>query len=410
VRRALTLVAIFPGAVAAGVVATLAVAWLAAAPVLFLGAGWATALAAWLLAGRALRPGSRRWQVWGAVGVSAVLATALVPLGDPVRLPAMPPGSGRWTLPDGGSLAYGMVHADAGVAAATPVVVLHGGPGVPDLAGFLHALAPLAAAGHDVWAYDQRGAGRSSRLADPRGYTTRLAVDDLEQVRSRIGARRLILVGHSYGAFLAAAYLAAHPDRVEKVIFSSPGDLDRAGVGGAPQSRLDPGHRLRLYALLSPPRALLTYALVQVNPAAAHALAGDREVDARQDRVFAASRPALHCPGRSGTLLHGLGFYANQVPQSLRRPATPDLGRALRGTRVPALIIKGQCDYLNWQTATRYLDTFSDGRLSYLPGSGHDCYLDRPELYLAAVSAFLAGKTVPGTLRDPYRPPRDYQP
>lgn len=408
-RKALTLVGTAAGAVAASAVATLAVAWLTAEPVLFLAAGWVAAVAVWLAACRVARSRSRRRQVLGVVILSAILVTALVPLGDPVRLAATPPGAGRWTLPDGGTLAYGVVHAESGVAAAAPIVVVHGGPGVPDLAGFLAALGPLAVDGHDVWAYAQRGSGGSSRLADPSGYTTRQAVEDLEQVRLRTGAGRLILIGHSYGAFLAAAYLAAYPDRVEKVVFSSPGDLALAGVGGAPQSRLDVQQRLRLYALLSSPRALLTYALVQVNPAAAHALAGDREVDAREDRVYAASRSALHCAGRSRPALHGLGFYASQVPQSVRRPAAPDVGKALRGTRVPALVIKGQCDYLSWQSAMAYLDTFTDSRLCYLPGAGHETYMDRPDLYLSAVRSFLAGAAVPGTLSDPRQPPAGYQ-
>lgn len=401
-------------ALAAWLVVTLAVASFAASPVAFLAAGTAACLAAWIGSCRIMERLSsgrrRRRYAAGVVAAAIVLAAVLAPLGDPVRPAQAPPGAGTWTLPDGGRIAYGHVPAASGTAPGTPVLVLHGGPGVPDLGSPLAVLRPLAADGHDVWAYAQRGSGASSRLADPRGYTTDLAVRDLEQVRLRIGAARVILVGHSYGGFLAAAYLAAHPDRVEKVIFSSPGDLDDGGVGGVPQARLDGAHRLRTYALLAPPRALLAYALVQVNPAAAHAYAGDRELDARQDRVYAATVPAMHCPGRSGTPLHRLGFYANQVPQSLRRPAVPELRRVLRDLPVPALVLKGQCDYLPWRTGTAYLDALPDSRLSYLPGAGHDSFVDRPDLYVAAVRAFLAGAPVPGQLADPTRPPAGYQP
>jgi proline iminopeptidase len=410
VLKALRLLVALATAMAAAVVAMPAVAWFTAEPVLFLGAGWSTAVVVWLSACRLSRSCPRRQQLIGVAGLSAILATGLVPLHDTVTPPATPPGAGRWSLPDGGSLAYGVVHAAAGAVAATPVVVVHGGPGVPDLNGVLTALAPLAADGHDVWAYAQRGSGNSSRLTDPRGYTIARAVEDLDQVRLQTGARQLILVGHSYGAFVVAAYLAAHPDHVAMVVFSSPGDLRLGGVGGSPQSRLDLGRRLQTYALLTSTRALLTYALVQVNSAAARAIAGDREVDARQDRVYAATEPAMHCPGHNGPALHGLGFYANQVPQSLRRPDVPDVGAALRGTRVPALVLKGECDYLSWESAVTYLDTFADSQLSYLPGAGHDAYVDRPDLYLTAVRAFVAGATVPGTLVDPRQPPHGYQP
>jgi proline iminopeptidase len=218
----------------------------------------------------------------------------------------------------------------------------------------------------------------------------------------------MILLGHSYGSFLAAAYTAAHPERVERLVFSSPGDLRQGGIGGRPQSRLDASRTLRLYGLLAPPRAMLAYALTQVDPAAAHAFAGDRELDARQDRVFAATLPALHCPGRSGPRLYGLGFYASQVPQSVNRPAVPDPAGQLAGSPTPALVIKGECDYLDWGSATAYLDAFPDSTLSYVPGAGHDAYLDEPERWVAAVRAFLDGSPVPGALPDPHRAPDGY--
>jgi proline iminopeptidase len=394
--------------------ATLAAAAVTPAPALFLGAGTVAAGGAWLLACRILVRGRapRHRTVARTAGLLVIAATVgcvLLPLGDPQRAPRLPPGAGTWLLDDGAHLAHGVVRgADGG--RATPVVVLHGGPGVPDTAGLLDAFGPLAAEGPDVWAYDQRGTGRSTRLADPAGYTTARAVADLEQVRRRIGAGRVVLVGHSYGAWLAAAYTAEHPERVERAVFLSPGGLDEHGGGGRPQARLTPAQRWQVYRLLVPPRALLAYSLVQVDPAAAHALAGDAELDARQDRVHAAVRPALHCPGRTGPVLHGLGFYANQVPQSWRRSPEPDVRGRLSGTDVPALVVKGQCDHLDWASATTYLDVFGDSRLVYVAGAGHDVHVDAPATVLGAVRAFLAGGPVPGTVADPHRPPAGYQP
>jgi proline iminopeptidase len=110
----------------------------------------------------------------------------------------------------------------AGRARLTPVVVLHGGPGIPDLAGDAAFFGPLTALGYDVHLYEQLGAGGSARLADPTGYGIDRDVDDLEQVRVILGADRMILLGHSYGATLAAHYLAAHPDRVDRLVLSSP--------------------------------------------------------------------------------------------------------------------------------------------------------------------------------------------
>ncbi|MGW4962883.1 alpha/beta fold hydrolase [Nonomuraea sp. NPDC004186] len=57
----------------------------------------------------------------------------------------------------------------------------------------------LAAAGFDVYAYDQLGAGRSTRLSDVTGYTVARHVADLEAIRRTIGADRIVIVGQRTG-------------------------------------------------------------------------------------------------------------------------------------------------------------------------------------------------------------------
>src|SRR5581483_5931267 len=116
--------------------------------------------------------------------------------------------------------------------------------------------------------------------------------------------------------------------------------------------RLTDEQRWQVIEQLLPPRALLAYELVQVNPRAAHAFAGDRELDARFDRLFASAAPGLFCDVRtppSGEAVTGLGFYANQVPQSASAPRPEDPRPALRTLRTPALVLKGGCDYIRWR-------------------------------------------------------------
>jgi proline iminopeptidase len=406
------------GSIALGGVALLAVASLTDAPALFVSAGVVTGLGAWIVLARLLVRGhrprtARLLMIGGALVVGSFFAAALVPLGDAPIAPESPPGAGAWAVSPDARLAYGVVRAPT-EELATPVIALHGGPGVPDSTNLLAALGPLSAAGHDVWAYDQMGTGRSTRLGDPREYTTARSVADLERVRQLIGAETVILVGHSYGAYLAAAYIARHPGRVERVVFLSPGPMEANGLGGRPQLRLSAAQSWDLYRLLISPRALIAYGLVQVNPQAAHAFAGDREVDARQDRVYARTLPALHCPGRTGPELHGNGFYAATVPQSARAPAEPgirsELAASLAESPVPALVIKGQCDYLSWEAGTSYIDAFPGGQLVYLPGAGHDVHVDDPGAVRAAIAAFLAGAPIAGAARDPHEMPAGYQP
>jgi proline iminopeptidase len=159
-----------------------------------------------------------------------------------------------------------------------------------------------------------------------------------------------------------------------------------------------------------PPRPMLAYSLLQVNPDAAHAFADDPEVDARQDRIYNRTRPALHCRDKpTGPALHGLGFYANQYPQSASREPHADFLPDLERRSIPTLMIKGRCDYLSWSSAQEYLQTLSDARLLYLDGSGHNAYQDEPGRYMANVRAFLLGRPLPDALYQAHRMPDDYE-
>ncbi|HEY5989361.1 MAG TPA: alpha/beta fold hydrolase, partial [Streptosporangiaceae bacterium] len=244
----------------------------------------------------------------------------------------------------------------------------------------------------------QLGSGGSSRLPDPAGYTIGRDVRDLEQIRQRIGAARMILIGHSYGGLLAAHYLAAHPARVATLVLSSPDALNPADTShNRVTARLDTGQRLRLYAALALPRALLAYALMQVNPSAAHHYLPDAEADAYNDRVYQLTEPALHCPHTRHTQppLHGTGFYRLQSPQSPAAPRPADPRSRLTGLPTPALILKGSCDYLSWQSALDYRNTLPNATLVYLRGAGHNLYQDQPAAYLAVVRAYLTGRLLP---------------
>ncbi len=336
-------------------------------------------------------------------------ATALTPMGDPDLPPAHVEGRSYWELSTGSRIAYVGVLAE-GNARPAPVIFLHGGPGVPDLKGDARYFGRLARDGFDVYVYDEAGSGRSTRLDDPRGYTLERDVADLEAIRREIGAERVILIGHSYGGVLAAAYAASHPERVAKMVLSSPGD-PRPSVGGTSMLfRLSTQEKLVVYALLLPPRPMLAYALLQVNPEAAHAFAPDTEMDARFDRVYNATRPALHCESEpAGPELHGLGFYANQYPQSATREPRPDFLSEFAGNDTPTLIMKGRCDYLSWSSAAEYLEALPEAQLVYLREAGHNAYQDDPERYMAVVRAFLKGQSLSEHTYTGERMPKDYE-
>src|SRR5207248_468751 len=68
--------------------------------------------------------------------------------------------------------------------------------------------------------YDQRGSLRSP--APLKAISVAAHVADLETLRAELGVDRIHLVGHSMGTALALCYLAAHPDRVGRLVLVAP--------------------------------------------------------------------------------------------------------------------------------------------------------------------------------------------
>lgn len=130
--------------------------------------------------------------------------------------------------------------------APDPLFFLTGGPGqaatesYPQLALAFSRISTE----RDIVLVDQRGTGQSNPLtcplsetaeseadikqgledclptldADPRFYTTALAMDDLDDVRSALGYEHINLYGVSYGTRAALTYLRQYPQHVRTVI------------------------------------------------------------------------------------------------------------------------------------------------------------------------------------------------
>ncbi|GAA1994256.1 alpha/beta hydrolase [Catenulispora subtropica] len=93
-----------------------------------------------------------------------------------------------------------------------PVVMLHGGPGLPD---YLGDVATMIADLAPVYRYDQRGTGRSEWQGR---HSLARHVDDLAELLDAWGAPKAVLIGHSYGTDLASRFCLTHPDRVAALL------------------------------------------------------------------------------------------------------------------------------------------------------------------------------------------------
>jgi pimeloyl-ACP methyl ester carboxylesterase len=140
-----------------------------------------------------------------------------------------------------------------------PVFFLAGGPGqgAAQMAPTVGRMFRRVQEARDVVLVDQRGTGESNPLdcrdsgdslaaldeprarvlarlkdclasldADPRLYTTPIAVDDLDEVRRYLGYERINLYGGSYGTRAALVYLSRHEPAVRAVVLDGVAPTD----------------------------------------------------------------------------------------------------------------------------------------------------------------------------------------
>jgi proline iminopeptidase len=152
---------------------------------------------------------SCRWFMlsWAALGLSAgCVATHRSPLVQEGKVAVA-----------GGEVWYRIVGADK---AGVPLLVLHGGPGVPH--DYLQPLEALADSRPVVF-YDQLGCGNSSRPTDPSLWTIERYVDELAKVRAALKLDQVHILGHSWGTMLAVDYmLQRRPDGVVSLTLAGP--------------------------------------------------------------------------------------------------------------------------------------------------------------------------------------------
>ena len=105
------------------------------------------------------------------------------------------------------------------------LILLHGGPGL-DHSSFKRELSPLCDVAQLVYV-DHRGNGRSGRSSVDSWNLAQWA-DDVRGLCDALGIERPIVMGQSFGGFVAQAYAARHPGHAAGLIFSSTSGRFRA--------------------------------------------------------------------------------------------------------------------------------------------------------------------------------------
>lgn len=264
------------------------------------------------------------------------------------------------------------------------VVVLHGGPGFT-MDYFAADLSPLAAR-HTLLFYDQRGTGRSSLVSDSSALDAQRFAEDLEAVRRHFGVGRLTLLGHSWGAGVAALYAALYPERIGRLLIVGAIPARReelveafraldAGRDSVTRRRMQEWREVRI-ANPSDAAACSAYYVLWFTP-----FFGDPATADRSKGDF--------CAGTPEALRNKMASVDRFTMSSL---GEWDWTPSLRAVAAPALVIHGTADPLPVASARRWAAALPNGRLLLLQGVGHFPYLEVPETFFTVVDEFLQGR------------------
>lgn len=256
-----------------------------------------------------------------------------------------------------------------------PLVLINGGPGGTH-EGF-HPEFSRAAGFARVIYYDQRGCG----LSDYRkgaGYTVAQAVADLDGLRAALQLDRWVVLGWSYGGYLAQQYLAAHPEHVQGVVLVGASPALQLALNSTRQYDFLSEREKQKIAEIAHDRSLSPVERIFNSH-----LAGDWK---RQNY----SRPSLEELAR-GALFgwkHDPAFR-EEIFQHMPYFENPD---RFHGCPIGMWIAEGRWD-LTWNEdkPKKLHRCFPGAELMFFEQSGHAPFQDEPELFFRKLRDFLAG-------------------
>lgn len=248
-----------------------------------------------------------------------------------------------------------------------PVVIcLHGGPGF-DHTTIKESLAPLADVAQLVFV-DQRGNGRSDRSTHDR-WNLDTWIDDVPAFCEALGIERAILLGQSFGGFVALGVAARYPDLPAKLVVSS----------SAARIRVD--RVLTMFEFLGGGEARAAAERNFTNPSV--------ETRAEYLRVCVPLyNPSPPDPNAMGRVIRhddvGIHFWSDEIHRF-------DLRSELAAIRSPTLVLGGELDPITTAEDVKELAAAIPGaRLRMFDDAGHGVFREHPAEALDAIRSFIA--------------------
>ncbi|WP_100642624.1 alpha/beta fold hydrolase [Alteromonas facilis] len=328
------------------------------------------------------------------VSLTIFITWAYVP--EPKTVPLIESNSETqyWHLNRGFKIAYS--HFGNTDKTVPPIIFLHGGPGGYIHSAVIETLKPLSQQGFELYFYDQLGSGRSERPAKFSDVTLGSHVSDLHEiVTQHIGTNKVTLVAHSFGADIAAHFVARYPDLVHKIVFSSPGGI-------TPEPYDNDGNPIRYhiptpkeYNFVEPWSYHETSDNAILKPKPMLALAGallfdiklisDNEMDTLFNNLVSKVTAGMVCdPINVKPEEGGAGAYAYMSTNY--NPDAIDIRPSLKP--IPSITLHGQCDSIPYGVAIEFSELFG-ADYHFIENAGHIIWWEQPDTYYELILAFL---------------------
>ncbi|PCJ24187.1 MAG: hypothetical protein COA94_07565 [Rickettsiales bacterium] len=262
----------------------------------------------------------------------------------------------------------------------TPILVVHGGPGLDQT--YLQPQLFEFAENHQLIFYDQRGSGKSLESTDnSSNINIEQFIADIEELRTKLGLKKIILMGHSWGGLLSMHYATKYSKNLHGLILLNTAPANHKGQKAFVDSFME-----RTANIKKDITPLFSYKEFEKQNA--------NEIADLYRKVF-----SVYFYNQSDVKSLNLTFNVNsaksgfKVNEKMSKTAWLETGinllPQLKTLKVPTLILHGKQDVVPLWTAKEINSVIKGSKMITLENCGHFPYIEKPNEFKRAVNDFI---------------------
>ncbi len=278
------------------------------------------------------------------------------------------------------------------IGEGVPLVLVSGGPGTS-----LHYFHPhffKASQFSRVIYYDLRGVGLSERIPGKEGYNIMQAVDDLDKLRAKLGIKKWVVLGLSFGGVITQVYSLKYSENLLGMVLVAsalPVSID-IGLGSRQYDYQSQEERNRIEEIytLNGKRAFPVHSET-VDPELQKKMLFNAFMNGdwkrRHLKKWTETDMAMYARYE---FVHDKNYYRSMLNDYFKY----DLKGAFEDCPIPTLIIDGEWD-LGYSSEKHELmkAEFPNANALLIKGAGHLPYEDNPSVFFETLKAFLKFST-----------------